>query len=89
MLAWVTLAVLYVGIYARVLRSDLLDVLGQDFIRTARAKGLGPVPVMLRHALRTSLVTFVSLFGLDFAQLVGGGAHCSPRWCSGCPAWGG
>ena len=72
--AWITLAVLYIGIYARVLRSDLLDVLGQDFIRTARAKGLGPVPVMLRHALRTSLVTFVSLFGLDFAQLVGGGA---------------
>ncbi len=72
--AWITLAVLYVGIYARVLRSDLIDVLGQDFIRTARAKGLGPVQVMLRHALRTSLVTFVSLFGLDFAQLVGGGA---------------
>ena len=72
--AWITLAVLYVGIYARVLRSDLLDVLGQDFIRTARAKGLGPGAVMLRHALRTSLVTFVSLFGLDFAQLVGGGA---------------
>ncbi len=72
--AWITLAVLYIGIYARVLRSDLLDVLGQDFIRTARAKGLGPVQVMLRHALRTSLVTFVSLFGLDFAQLVGGGA---------------
>ncbi len=72
--AWFTLAVLYVGIYARVLRSDLLDVLGQDFIRTARAKGVGPVQVMLRHALRTSLVTFVSLFGLDFAQLVGGGA---------------
>lgn len=73
-LPWCTLAVLYVGIYARVLRSDLLDVLGQDFIRTARAKGLSPAAVMLRHALRTSLVTFVSLFGLDFAQLVGGGA---------------
>lgn len=71
---WMTLAVLYIGIYGRVLRADLVEVLGQDFIRTARAKGLSPARVMIVHALRTSLVTFVSLFGLDFAQLVGGGA---------------
>jgi peptide/nickel transport system permease protein len=71
---WITLAVLFIGIYARVLRSDLVAAYNEDFIRTARAKGLGPVRIMVHHALRTSLVTFVSLFGLDFAQLVGGGA---------------
>ena len=73
-LPWLTLAVLFIGIYGRVLRSDLVAVYSEDFIRTARAKGLAPSRVMVRHALRTSLVTFVSLFGLDFAQLVGGGA---------------
>ena len=71
---WLTLAVLFIGIYGRVLRADLLHAYGEDYIRTARAKGLSPARVMIRHALRTSLVTFVSLFGLDFAQLVGGGA---------------
>ena len=73
-LPWITLAVLFIGIYGRVLRADLVAVYSEDFIRTARAKGLTPARVMIRHALRTSLVTFVSLFGLDFAQLVGGGA---------------
>ncbi len=73
-LPWITLAVLYIGIYGRVLRSDLVAAYSEDFIRTARAKGLSASRIMLRHALRTSLVTFVSLFGLDFAQLVGGGA---------------
>ena len=71
---WLTLAVLFIGIYGRVLRADLLHAYDEDYIRTARAKGLSPARVMIRHALRTSLVTFVSLFGLDFAQLVGGGA---------------
>ncbi|MBE7210584.1 MAG: ABC transporter permease [Gluconacetobacter diazotrophicus] len=71
---WVTLSVLFIGLYGRVLRADLVQTFSEDFIRTARAKGLSPARIMLRHALRTSLVTFVSLFGLDFAQLVGGGA---------------
>ena len=73
-LPWITLAILFIGIYGRVLRGDLLAAYNEDYIRTARAKGLSPARVMVRHALRTSLVTFVSLFGLDFAQLVGGGA---------------
>lgn len=73
-LPWCTLAVLFVGIYGRVLRADLVATMQEDFIRTARAKGLSPARVLLRHGLRTSMVTFVSLFGLDFAQLVGGGA---------------
>jgi peptide/nickel transport system permease protein len=71
---WVVLAVLYVGFYARVLRSNLIEVQSEDYIRTARAKGLSERRVLLRHALRTSMITFVSLFGLDFGFLVGGGA---------------
>lgn len=71
---WCVLAVLFIGIYGRVLRADLVAVYSEDFIRTARAKGLSETRVLLKHGLRTSLITFVSLFGLDFAQLVGGGA---------------
>ena len=71
---WLTLAVLYIGIYARVLRSNLIEIYSEDFIRTARAKGLGETRIMLRHALRTSLLPFVTMFGLDFGALVGGAA---------------
>ena len=62
------------GIYARVLRSALVEAQEEDYVRTARAKGLTERRVLLRHALRTSLIAFVSLFGLDFGALVGGGA---------------
>jgi peptide/nickel transport system permease protein len=71
---WLTLSVLYIGIYARVLRSALVEAQEEDYVRTARAKGLTERRVLLRHALRTSLIGFVSLFGLDFGALVGGGA---------------
>jgi peptide/nickel transport system permease protein len=71
---WLTLSVLYIGVYARVLRSTLVEAQEEDYVRTARAKGLTERRVLLRHALRTSLVAFVSLFGLDFGALVGGGA---------------
>jgi len=71
---WFTLAALYIGIYGRVLRANLVEAYQEDFIRTARAKGLGPWRVMLRHALRTSLIPFVTMFGLDFGVLVGGAA---------------
>jgi peptide/nickel transport system permease protein len=74
LLPWITLALLYIGIYARVLRSSLIEAQEQDYVRTARAKGLTEKRVMLRHALRTSMIVFVSLFGLDFGALVGGGA---------------
>ncbi|NVN12895.1 MULTISPECIES: ABC transporter permease [Nguyenibacter] len=73
-LPWITLAVLFVGLYSRVLRADLVATQAEDFMRTARAKGLSPARVLLAHGLRTSMISFVSLFGLDFAQLVGGGA---------------
>jgi peptide/nickel transport system permease protein len=71
---WLTLSVLYIGFYARVLRANMLDVANEDFVRTARAKGLSERHVLTRHMLRTSMITFVSLFGLDLAVLIGGGA---------------
>jgi peptide/nickel transport system permease protein len=71
---WVTLAALYAGIYARVLRGEILVALNEDYVRTARAKGLTERRILVRHALRCSLIPIVSLFGLDFGALVGGSA---------------
>ncbi|MER8693418.1 ABC transporter permease [Mesorhizobium opportunistum] len=71
---WITLAILYIGIYGRVLRAAIIESLQEDYIRTARAKGLSETRILLRHALRTSLIAFVTLFGLDFGALVGGSA---------------
>jgi peptide/nickel transport system permease protein len=70
---WITLSVLYIGLYARVLRASVLEVQNEDYVRTARAKGLSERQVLIRHTLRTSMITFVSLFGLDFGVLVAGG----------------
>jgi peptide/nickel transport system permease protein len=70
---WITLSILYIGFYARVLRASVLEIQSEDYVRTARAKGLSEQRVLVRHTLRNSLVTFVSLFGLDFGALVGGG----------------
>ena len=71
---WITLAILYTGIYGRVLRAAIIESMQEDYIRTARAKGLSETRILLRHALRTSLIAFVTLFGLDFGALVGGSA---------------
>ncbi|MEI8057691.1 MAG: ABC transporter permease [Actinomycetes bacterium] len=73
-LPWMTLAVLYAGIYARVLRSEMVGAMNEDYVRMARAKGIGEGRVLIRHALRTSLIVIVSLFGLDFGALIGGAA---------------
>ena len=72
-LPWITLALLYAGVYGRVLRSSLIEAFRQDYIRTARAKGISESRVMLRHALRNALVVVVALFGLDIGALIGGG----------------
>jgi peptide/nickel transport system permease protein len=74
LIPWISLAILYIGLYGRVLRASLIEANEEDYIRTARSKGLTETRIMLRHALRTSLITFVTLFGLDFGALVGGGA---------------
>jgi peptide/nickel transport system permease protein len=71
-LPWVTLAIVYVGLYSRVLRSNMLDAMGEDYVRTARAKGLSERRVMTRHVLRNSLAPIITLFGLDFGALLGG-----------------
>jgi peptide/nickel transport system permease protein len=71
---WLALSVLFIGVYSRVLRSTILDTVNDDFVRTARAKGLNERQVMTRHVLRNSLIPIVTLFGLDFAAVIGGGA---------------
>lgn len=73
-LPWITLAILYAGFYSRVLRSNMLDAMGSDYVRAARAKGLSERQVMVRHVLRNSLIPIVTLFGLDFAATIAGGA---------------
>jgi peptide/nickel transport system permease protein len=71
---WLVLAVGYIGFYGRVLRSSILDSLGEDYIRTAKAKGLPWPRVLGRHVLRNAITPIVLLFGLDFAAVIGGGA---------------
>lgn len=71
---WFTLSVLFIGFYSRVLRGTILDTINEDFVRTARAKGISERRVFLRHVLRLSLLPIISLWGLDFAQVIGGGA---------------
>ena len=73
-LPWFTLSVLFVGFYSRVLRSTILDTINEDYVRTARAKGLSQNQTLRRHVLRNSLIPIITLFGLDFAQVIGGGA---------------
>ncbi len=67
-----TLGLVFVGPVARMTRTAVLDVLGADHVRTARAKGLGEFPVVLRHALRNALVPVVTLIGLQIGFLLGG-----------------
>jgi peptide/nickel transport system permease protein len=73
-LPWLALSALFIGIYSRVLRSNVLDTLNEDYVRTARAKGLTERQVLFRHVLRNSVIPIVALWGLDFAAVVGGGA---------------
>jgi peptide/nickel transport system permease protein len=73
-LPWTALAILFIGFYSRVLRSNVLDTINEDYVRTARAKGLSERQIMIRHVLRNSLIPIVTLWGLDFGAVVGGGA---------------
>jgi peptide/nickel transport system permease protein len=74
LLPWFVLAVLFIGFYGRVLRSNILDTINEDYVRTAKAKGLAAKRVLIKHVLRNSLIPIVTLFGLDFAGVLGGGA---------------
>jgi ABC-type dipeptide/oligopeptide/nickel transport systems, permease components len=71
-LPWFTLALLYAGWYARMTRGAVLDTLRQDYVRTARAKGLGEARILLRHVLRACLTPILTMFGMDLAALVSG-----------------
>ena len=71
-LPWITLAVASMAVYVRLTRGQMLEVLGDDYIRTARAKGLSESRVTFRHALRAALVPIVTQFGIDVATLLGG-----------------
>jgi peptide/nickel transport system permease protein len=71
-LPWITLALLFAAIYARVIRSNMIDTLGADYIRTARAKGLSERRVIGVHALRASLVPVITLLAIDIGTLIGG-----------------
>jgi peptide/nickel transport system permease protein len=68
----VSLSTIVLGRLARLVRSSMLEVLGQDYVRTARAKGLGETRVLAVHALRNAAIPIVTLLGLQFAQLLGG-----------------
>ena len=67
-----TLAIIYVALIARITRASVLEILGADHVRTARAKGLAEVPVLLRHVLRNAAVPIVTVIGLGVALLIGG-----------------
>lgn len=73
-LPWCVLAVLFIGVYSRVLRSNVLDTINDDYVRTARAKGLSERRVLTHHVLRNSLIPIVTLWGLDLGAVLGGGA---------------
>jgi peptide/nickel transport system permease protein len=74
LMPWFALSVLFIGVYSRVLRSTILDTVNDDYVRTAKAKGLTERQVMVRHVLRNSMIPIIALFGLDFAAVIGGGA---------------
>lgn len=71
-LPWLTLALVLAATYARLTRGSMLDTLGEDFIRTARAKGVKESRVVWRHGFRAAVTPVVTQFGIDFGQLVGG-----------------
>jgi len=71
---WTALSLLFIGVYSRILRSNVLDTINDDYVRTARAKGLPERQVLLRHVLRNSMIPIVTLWGLDFGAVIGGGA---------------
>ena len=71
-LPWFTLAFLYAALYARLTRAGMLETMGEDYIRTARAKGLQERTVIVRHGLRAALTPIITIFGMDLGALLGG-----------------
>ena len=71
-LPWITLAFLYAALYARLTRAGMLETMSEDYIRTARAKGLPERKVIVKHGLRSALTPIVTIFGMDLGLLLGG-----------------
>jgi peptide/nickel transport system permease protein len=71
-LPWITLAFLYAAMYARITRATMLEILGEDYIRTARAKGLREPVVIGKHALRSTMTPILTMLGMDLGALIGG-----------------
>jgi peptide/nickel transport system permease protein len=71
-LPWITLAFLYAAMYARITRATMLEILGEDYIRTARAKGLREQTVIGKHAMRSSMTPVLTMLGMDLGALIGG-----------------
>jgi peptide/nickel transport system permease protein len=71
-LPWIVLAAAFAAIYARLTRSNLLEVMAEDYVRTARAKGLTERRVIVRHGLRAAITPVITVLGLDLGILVGG-----------------
>jgi peptide/nickel transport system permease protein len=72
MLPWITLALVYAALYTRLTRANMIDTMNEDFIRTARAKGLSERRVVFKHGVRAALTPIVTIFGLDLGGLLGG-----------------
>jgi peptide/nickel transport system permease protein len=71
-LPWITLAFLYAALYARLTRAGMLETMSEDYIRTARAKGLPERTVIVKHGLRAALTPIITIFGMDLGALLGG-----------------
>lgn len=71
-LPWLVLAMLYAAFYARMVRGNMIETMGEDYIRTARAKGLSERRVVVKHGLRSALTPVVTMVGLDLGSLLGG-----------------
>jgi peptide/nickel transport system permease protein len=72
LLPWIALAFGYAALYARLTRAGMLDALNEDFVRTARAKGLGERRVLFKHALRSAITPIITIFGMDLGAVLGG-----------------
>ncbi len=88
-LPWITLAFLYAAMYARITRATMLEILGEDYIRTARAKGLKEQVVIRKHAMRSTMTPILTMLGMDIGALMGGAiltetTFSLPAWARRC-----
>ena len=79
-LPWTTFAILFTAIYVRMIRTNVMDTMNEDYVRTARAKGAPELRVMFRHILRNAMLPVVTMLGMDSHSL--SAERCSPRPCS-------